>query len=133
MEHFTERVWQEIHCPKSGGGCGGYILLKLNVALNCRVKIICPNCKHEHFRVIANGLMQELGRFEGQVVEDICPPLAAWSKKPRTDTMKNMLGNERDGVRININDPKIVAMTNEDAAAQCIVRQSMRERVADRM
>lgn len=49
------RVVQEFYCTTSGGGCGGYILVKLNTAINGVVEIICPNCKHAHQRYIKNG------------------------------------------------------------------------------
>ena len=40
----SKKVWQEIHCTLSGGGCGGYILVKLNIALRKPIML--------HLRVI---------------------------------------------------------------------------------
>ena len=129
------RIWQEIHCTLSGGGCGGYILVKLNTALNDhRVEMICPKCQHKHVRVIQNGVVQEQGRFASKTSEEICPTLAAWSEKPRTLTMKKKKPiskkdgtpayfNERDGVVI-----QDVELSGEEIAAQQILRESWSDR-----
>lgn len=89
-----DKIWQEIHCPKSGGGCGGYVLVKLNRHLNYRAIIVCPSCKHEHTRCVQNGHVIEEGRFDGQAKEYIRPTMGAWSKEPRT---KNMVGVSSKG------------------------------------
>jgi hypothetical protein len=122
------KVWQEIFCTVSGGGCGGFILVKLNIALKKhRVKMICPKCKHEHFRIIDDGLVTEQGRFATNKFEEICPPISAWSKEPRTsamiDVVERRVGNERDGVPV-----KELELSGEQIQAQSIIRQSWGER-----
>ena len=123
------KVWQEVFCTISGGGCGGYVLLKLNIALsNHRVKIICPKCKHEHFRIINEGLVTEKGRFTTDSFEEICPPLSAWSKEPRTPEMKTKIVpqgyfEERDGIPI-----KELELTGDEIQANAIMRESWADR-----
>lgn len=103
----TDRIWQEIHCPKSGGGCGGFILVKLNAALNYKAIVVCPKCKHEHTRCVQKGHVVESGRYTGsdKAKEFIRPTMAAWSAEPRTKTMVGVADrrNERDGVIITEN------------------------------
>lgn len=83
------KVWQEFYCTKSGGGCGGYFMIPLNLGLNCRVKIVCPKCAHEHHRNIVNGEIKESGRFDSKPVEDIIAPLSAYSEKPKSALFTN--------------------------------------------
>jgi hypothetical protein len=87
-EKKMAKVWQEVFCTKSGGGCGGFVIIKLNTALNHRAEIVCPKCGHKHIRVIVDGVVTEYGRNSGTAVEEICPTMAAWSKEPRTPEMK---------------------------------------------
>lgn len=77
-------VLQEFYCRTSGGGCGGYIMLPLNMALNHTVRVICPKCRHEHDRKLKDGKIIEQGRSTG-AVHEICPTMAAWSPKARVD------------------------------------------------
>ena len=98
-----DKIWQEIHCTTSGGGCGGYILVGLNKHLNRIVTIICPKCQHEHRRRVKNGHVEERDRWKGEPEEELCPTMAAWTKKPRTVKMqepKNFQA-ERDGAVID--------------------------------
>jgi len=101
------RVTQEMYCTKSGGGCGGYIKIKINMDLNHIVKVICPKCGHDHQRCIEDGVIKERGRNNGNVVEDLCPTMAAyrtedegpWSQHLLDMVSKNdRISNERDGV-----------------------------------
>ena len=110
------KVWQEWYCTKSGGGCGGYILVKLNTAINGVVTMVCPKCGHKHFRTIKDGQIYEQGRFSSESKEEICPTMAAWSKKPHTKVMKKNAGSfkERDGVVIT--------------EASCLLQQSWFEK-----
>lgn len=85
------KVWQEFYCAKSGGGCGGYIMVKLNMAINGTVKVICPKCKHSHGRVIEEGHLKEnfsSSRYTGgrndNTDQEIIPTMAAYSETPRT-------------------------------------------------
>lgn len=94
-----DKIWQEIHCPISGGGCGGYILIKLNPNINKRVDIVCPKCGHKHRRSIVNGVVHESGRYSGDSREELCPTMAAWTEEPRTEKI-GKLSNERDGAVI---------------------------------
>ena len=90
------RVIQEFYCTVSGGGCGGYILVKLNLALNGVVEVVCPNCQHKHQRHISNGEIKEQGRQSSSPTETIEPTLAAYSKEPRFK--RKSLASERDSV-----------------------------------
>jgi hypothetical protein len=97
---MAERIFQEWYCTKSGGGCGGYIVCKINIAINGIVEMVCPNCGHKHQRVIEDGIIKEQGRHSGKPTQEICPTKAAWSKKARLVSMQKNAGthNERDGV-----------------------------------
>lgn len=99
-----DKIWQEIHCTTSGGGCGGYVLVGLNKHLNHIVHIICPKCGHKHQRKIQNGHVMEKDRFTGQPIEEVCPTIAAWTEKPRTSGMKKLVSSfrtERDGAIVD--------------------------------
>ena len=95
---MADRVWQEFYCTKSGGGCGKYILIRLNMALNRTVEIVCPNCGHKHQRVIKNGVIKETGRFDNKPAEEICPPPSAVSDE---SIAKEGQGSERDAAIIS--------------------------------
>ena len=123
-------VWQEIHCTGSGGGCGGFVLVKLNVSLNRRVTLICPKCQHQHRRCIKDGQVVEAGRFDGDAQEELCPTLAAWSQTPRTKCMQKVVktkdfGKERDGAVIKDRTDFIAPPCDE---AQTILRESWTDR-----
>lgn len=46
---------QELYCHN----CGRYVQFDIDTSLNgCHV-IVCPNCKHEHFRVVIDGIITE--------------------------------------------------------------------------
>lgn len=127
-------VWQEIHCTKSGGGCGGFILVKLDVSLNHRVTVICPKCQHQHQRCVKDGQIVEDGRFTGEAKEELCPTIAAWSEKPKTRCMQSIIKkqdvrNERDGVVIK-SDRDFIAEPWE--TAQTILRESWTDRFLGR-
>ena len=117
-------IHQELHCPRSGGGCGGYFIFKLSAGYDRRVAIICPKCKHEHRRNVVNGRIVEQGRFDGETVEKIFPMLSAWSKEPRIAELPR---NERDAVVIKDTSDSPIDM------AQVILRQSWIERHAGKV
>lgn len=96
------KIFQEFYCTVSGGGCGGYILVTLNNAINGVVEVVCPKCQHKHQRCIENGIIKEQGRHTNSPKETIEPTIAAWSKEPR---LRRRQQNERDG---------FVPKTNED-------------------
>jgi hypothetical protein len=92
-------VTEEWYCTKSGGGCGGYILVRINKAVNGIVEMVCPKCKHKHQRVMENGVIKENGRFSKDPVQEIMPVLPAWSEKPRLKATADAIKKqERDGV-----------------------------------
>ena len=90
-----DRVWQEFYC----GECQGYFRVRLNMSLNMGVEVVCPKCKHKHHRYIKDGLIYENGRSDNKAIEEICPPLSAYSKEPLTAKMVKTK-YARDGVRI---------------------------------
>lgn len=135
------KIWQEIHCTKSGGGCGGFFLVKLNVALNMRAEMVCPKCKHKHIRHIVDGEVHEWGRHDtsnGAVKEEICPTMAAWSEKPRTLHLEKVAGKdsqkERDGAIIK-GDEDLVKSERKprNPQADAIIKQSWIERFGGRI
>lgn len=87
-------VWQEFYC----GECDGHIDVKLNIALNHEVEVKCPNCGHEHRRVVRNGQIFEDGRYQSSYVEKLKPVKAAYHKEPKTVRMKTKnFDARRDG------------------------------------
>ena len=46
---------QELHCH----ACNQYVQFDIDVELNGNHVIICPNCGHEHCRVVRNGIITE--------------------------------------------------------------------------
>lgn len=86
------KVFQEFYCATSGGGCGGYVVVKLNIAINGVVEVICPKCSHKHQRCIKDGVLKEQGRYNSNPAQTIEPTIAAWSEEPKC----NHEGNERD-------------------------------------
>jgi len=117
---MSEKVFQEFYCTLSGGGCGKYFTVKLNLAINHNVIMVCPNCGHEHTRCIENGVIKERGRFSGSPAEHILSPKSSISDKPLTQLMEKNAGkqNERDGVVITADTPL------RSAAADAIVKES---------
>lgn len=100
------KVFQEFYC----GECKGYFTVKLNMALNQIVEIVCPNpnCKHKHKRSIQNGIIFENGREGGSSIEEIRPPFSSYSKEAKTEKMKSLSSYcKRDGVVIK--DSNIIA------------------------
>jgi len=126
-EQPKPKIWQEIHCPVSGG-CGGFILVKLDVSINQIVTVICPKCKHEHQRAIIDGQVMESGRYNGKPKEELYPTIAAWSKTPRTRCMQKVAGDfahERNGAIIK-DSHDLVAVPYD--TAETIVRESWTDR-----
>lgn len=81
MNGLDDKIWQEFYCRKSGGGCGGYILVRLNPKINGVVEVVCPKCKHKHQRKIVNGEIKEDGRFSSSPKQEIVPTMDAWNEK----------------------------------------------------
>jgi len=93
------RVTQEFYC----GECQGYFLIRLNMVLNFEAFIRCPNCGHEHRRVVMNGEIYEQGRYKVDVKETIRTTKSQYSKEPFTKKMKDARkwSDRRDGVEID--------------------------------
>lgn len=128
-------IWQEIHCTISGGGCGGFILIKLNAAINRRVTLICPKCSHKHRRCVVDGQIVERGRFVGDAKEELCPTIAAWSDTPRTKCMQKIVEEmdffkERNGIIITEKDDFIKPPID---TAELILRESWTDRCLGRV
>jgi hypothetical protein len=92
------KIWQEFYC----GECDGYFRVRLNMAINMGVRMVCPNCKHEHHRFVENGVIYEKGRAAHDPKEKIYPPKSAYSKEPLTAKMATATSpwKRRDGVKI---------------------------------
>lgn len=88
-----DKITQEFYC----NDCDGYFRVKLNMALNRRVEIVCPNCKHHHPRGIKDGRIVEAYSPRDASTEEICPPKSAYSKE---SIAIKMMKNARDGVVI---------------------------------
>lgn len=89
------RIWQEFFCNK----CVGYFRVKLNMALNMKIRLRCPNpaCHHIHHRCISKGMIIEKGRDDNGSHEEIVPPKSSYSKKPWTKAMEKE-SSQRDGI-----------------------------------
>lgn len=46
---------QEIYCH----ACGGYVQFDLDTSVNGNHVLKCPNCQHEHCRVVCNGKISD--------------------------------------------------------------------------
>jgi len=44
---------QELYCHN----CGRYVQFDIDTSLNGNHVIICPNCKHEHYRIVEDGII----------------------------------------------------------------------------
>lgn len=93
-----QRASQEFYC----GECVGYFLVRLNMALNHEVEVRCPNCGHEHRRVVRDGVIYESGRFASSVKEKVLTTIATYHKEPITEHMQNAHAwDRRDAVKIS--------------------------------
>jgi hypothetical protein len=93
---MDDKVWQEFHCHRCPGD-GNYIMVRLNMAINYSVAIVCPYCKARHERNIKDGVILDYVK-QNNYKEEICPPKSACSKTPRTAKMKK--ARIRDGAVI---------------------------------
>lgn len=103
------RVTQEFYCAKSGGGCGGYFLAKINMALNGVHKIICPNCKHDHQRKINEGRIVEEGRFGVSVIDEIYATKSTFRMEPYTIQTKERVGSKQERDCVVIDNKEMVS------------------------
>ena len=88
---MDNKVYQEFYCNKCPNG--NYIMVKLNMALNCTIAVVCPMCGAKHERTIENGVLYDRGK-EYKYKEEICPSKSACSKTPRTTKIRT---GARDG------------------------------------
>lgn len=82
---MSDRIYQEFYC----GECEGFIRLSINSGVNHEFWFECPNCKHQHQRVIRDGRIYENGRFKDEPKFEIIVPKSAYSKEPWTEHMKS--------------------------------------------
>lgn len=108
------RVYQEFYCATSGGGCGGFITVRLNMAIIGVVEIVCPKCKHKHQRKIKNGVLTDDGRYETNIKQEIIPVLAAWSKKAKHPESKKRVGTTDERKAVVIEDDPIARAFLQD-------------------
>ena len=80
---MTERVRQEFYC----GECDGFIRLSIHCNVNHEFHFECPNCGHQHRRVIRDGVIYENGRYTDEPSFELILPKSAYSKEPWTAKM----------------------------------------------
>lgn len=117
------KVVQEFYC----GECEGYITVKLDMDINRRVNVCCPNCGHKHHRRVSNGVLRDDGVDMGSVVENLIPMKAAYHKKNQTLEMGKRVF-KRHGVPITREN-----MTDAEKVRQGIMTDAWRERYGDRV
>jgi hypothetical protein len=79
------RVSEEFYCNK----CDGYFVVRINVALDYEIELVCPNCGRAHRRCVKNGHIFEEGRYTSkEAKERILTTKNNYSKEPITDKMK---------------------------------------------
>ena len=117
------RIQQELHCPKSGGGCGGYFIFKLTTGYDRKVIVVCPKCHHEHTRCVQNGQVVEEGRYNGNKTNEyLRPTIAAWTEKPRTVEIPGRPRKERTSFIIENPEKELLPVGEE--LAMTFLRQS---------
>lgn len=101
---MSDRIYQEFYCATSGGGCGGYVTVRLNMAINGVVNVICPKCQHKHQRKIRDGVLTDDGRYASKVTQEIIPVPAAWHKKAAHPESQKRAETENERVAVVIED-----------------------------
>lgn len=78
FEKKNGKVLHEFICSS----CSGYITVKLDEDLNGAHCVVCPSCKHEHYRIIKDGVITEDRAPDSSksYAIRICPTKAAYSK-----------------------------------------------------
>lgn len=56
---MTDKRRQELHCH----ACRRYVQFEIDISLDGNHVLKCPNCGHEHCRVVRNGVITE-GRWD---------------------------------------------------------------------
>ncbi len=83
------RVVQEFYCS----GCNGYFRVTLNMELDIRVLMECPQCQRRHERHIENGVIKD--RFkESKTTLVVIPMPSTYSKTAVLGASKQFM---RDG------------------------------------
>lgn len=89
---MDDKIWQEFFC----NDCNGHFRVKINMALNTRVNVVCPNCGRKHPRLIKDGRIEDSGY--GEPTENIHTTKSSYSKD---SIHKKMAKNARNGEVIN--------------------------------
>jgi len=55
------------------GGCKAYVLVNLRTDLNGEHVMVCPKCKHHHYRKITDGEITDFRHHAGDAVDTIEP------------------------------------------------------------
>jgi DNA-directed RNA polymerase subunit RPC12/RpoP len=70
----------EFYCSE----CAGYVYVKLNTALEGNHIINCPNCGHQHYRFVKEGLITDCRFYEGKdIADEVIPMKSAYQKEKR--------------------------------------------------
>ena len=114
------KIWQEFYC----NDFDGYINIKINIAINQAVRVVCPSCGRLHPRKIKDGQIYEGGK-EGQG-EELLPPKSAYSKTPFN---KHSRKDMREGAAIATDDDLTAnPFPPRSPEAQALISQSLAER-----
>lgn len=75
------------------------------MSLNHEAFIRCPNCQHEHRRVIQDGKIHEKGRYVTDAKEKVLTTMATYHKEPLSERMRAAHASKeytarRDGVQL---------------------------------
>jgi phage FluMu protein Com len=99
------RIVQEFYCARSGDGCGGYFLAKVNTDLDGIHNIICPNCKHVHQRRIKSGHITDDGRFNSKPVDEIYATKSSFQMSPHTKSMQKRANTSEERKSVIVTSP----------------------------
>jgi transcription elongation factor Elf1 len=98
----SERIPQEFYCYH----CGGYFLANLNMNLNIKIRMKCPNCNNEHARVIKDGVICEEYSAQFDRTEEIMVLKCTYQKEPYTKKMREINGDKHKtntrGARVGV-------------------------------
>lgn len=66
------------------GGCKAYILVNLDTELEGEHVMICPKCKHHHYRKVKDGQITDFRHSAGDAVDTIEPmPSAVFESRDK--------------------------------------------------
>ena len=119
-------IFQEFYC----NDCNGYIRLWLPSVLKKKSIVVrCPNCDREHPRTIENGQVIDNYNSGGKSAEEICPTMAAYSKKPISTIGKHA----RDGNQIKNKSDLVILEKHDDLMAKELLKESKGRNWAKRL